>query len=68
MDIWDYKDGKPVLYGKATLKKEEETLHLKMIGKHFLAIPSYAEMYRTYDNEGNVCKEVQDNAPWICKE
>ena len=64
--IFDYNMGKRVPYGVGKITMEEELMELEMIGDHFLGIPDHANLYKTYDKQGNACKNAQDDAPWIC--
>jgi hypothetical protein len=66
--IWDYVGGEKTIMGRGTLEMENEGyIRLKMEGDHFLGIPDTAELYKSYDDDGKPCKEVDPEEGWRCK-
>lgn len=66
INIWDFIEGKPVLYAKAEISLAGHMLHFKRVGEGFPGIPQTAEMFKTVNDNGKACKKVASDAPWIC--
>lgn len=68
IEIGDLVEGKWTLFGYGKIKLEDNVLRLEMTGKHFLGIPDTANLYRTENDDGGACKNVEPDAPWICND
>lgn len=66
--IWGFKDGVQQTYGNARIYKKDKNFFIKMLGEHYLRISDKAEIIKTRDSDGNICKKSQKNAPWLCAE